>query len=293
MEFITEEIITYVYNNYDNKLLKNIEDVFFERVKKNKQQFADWLVYDYINSNKLSFGEMFLQNMKNNIKEEKREFIEEAIKGFLSIYEVTKKTKDRVLLKNLFTHVVYSVPFGHIEEDINKHDMVACRIVGEDSRFVSDNIIVLPSQFKTMLVGYVVEAYDMKKNHSMYITYEEYFKGYAIELLEIIDKLLSFQNQAADITLYQSSYAVKDYNIIKEYLKGLSSAIELDDDIEIYTLLDHQKTAIAEITLEKQRLEVACNSKEDRNRVKKLFEGQLKNRIIHLKDEELTIDDIL
>ncbi|SCX95530.1 hypothetical protein [Alkaliphilus peptidifermentans] len=293
IDLLTEEIISFAYNNCDNKLLKEIEEDFFNKVKKNQQQYADWLAYDFLLPDKISFGEMFLHQKKEELNDDKRIHVEAGIKGFLSIYEVIKKSDNKALLKNLFTHVVHSVLLQDIVEDVEKHDMVVCRLSSDqESIVISNNIIVLPCQFKTMLVGYVVENYDMAKKHYSYLTYEEYFKKHSIELLKIIDRLLSFQNQAADVTLYQSNYAVKDYNQTKKILDKLNAVQETDDGIEIY-LLKENKKIIAEISLQGNKLEVACNSKYERNQIKKLLEEQLNGNIIHMKDEELTIDDLL
>ncbi|WP_026476269.1 hypothetical protein [Alkaliphilus transvaalensis] len=293
-EFITEKVITHIYRKHNEVQLKNLEAKFLKETEGLAQQFTDWLAYDYVaNTEKRSYAEAYLEDMEGQLEEGEIKYIKNRINSYLGFYEVLKLKENSLQIKNLFTNELHSLSKADLEEEVNLHEILLIRITNGDlPQIVSSQITVLPYQFKTLLIGQVIENYDLIKERKPYLTFPQYFKENLLAVLGIVNRLLSFKNQEGDVTLYQSLYAVKNYKAVKELFTQLNQVVEEDQGDGLYHLMD-EDLLLAEMVLQKERLEVECNNKEDQKTAKEILADQLGEHLVHLKDEELSIDDLI
>lgn len=291
-QLITEKLIPYIYQSCDGSVLKELEQRFLDKNKQLQHQFMDWLAYDYPVTKEKSFTKVYLSEHREGLKMEEVQLLQRAADSYLGLYEINRVKGQDIHLKNLFTedrHIISSEDLGETPEG---NELVLARInhQGQD-KILSSNVILLPYQFKTMLVGQIIESYDRAKIRHSYFTYGDYFKKHPLEVMEIINKLLSYEDQEGDCTLYQSVYIVSQPEQFKKALIEMKDYLQADED-QIYCLMYDDDT-LATLVYQNNRLEVECTSSEDLKLAKELLTEKLGSCLHHLKDEELTIDDII
>ncbi|KAB3530724.1 hypothetical protein [Alkaliphilus serpentinus] len=289
---ITEKIVTSIYKKGNIEELAILEEEFF-KVCKNHQLFIDWLAYDYLDKNKEPFSEVYYPIDKEAIPKEDEEYLKAALTSFVGVYEVDRFEENYLILKDVFTRFKIKVSKDEMDEEIEKYDIVIGRFMrSPNGRLLGSAVISLPCQFKTILVGHIVEEYDRKRNLEASLTYEEFFKKYPLVLLKIVTSISSYKNQRADLTVYQSVYAVKDHKRVRSLLRDMDTSPEINGNEEIFSL-SHKGRVVAEIVLSEKNLEVECKSSSERQKLRSTLEAKLGKDILHIRDENLTIDDIL
>lgn len=289
-------MITYIYQNYNQAQLKQLEVDFLDKSDGFSHYFSDWLVYDYTIDKQQTYADKYLEKVENKLDEKEIEYINKCIKSYLGFYEVVKIKDEKIQCKNLFTNELHMIEKTMMEEDVNLHEILLLRLTlgaEAETEIVSSNVVVLPYQFKTLMMGQIHEGFGMAKERKNYLTYPQYFKENLLTVLQIVNRMLSYKDQEGDVTLYQSVYAVKDYAKVKEIFSNLKDQIK-DEEAEdgIYQLMEDD-LLLAEMVLQKNRLEVECSNTEDQKTTKKVLAEKLEGIIVHLKDEELTIDDLI
>ncbi|GAB6084802.1 hypothetical protein [Alkaliphilus crotonatoxidans] len=290
-QLMIERLIPFIYQRYDGKLLKELERNFLEKNSQLQHQFQDWLVFDYRPEKSKSFVKLFLEEQSDQLNRDEINGLQRADNSYLGLYEVTKMSDQEVHIKNLFTEDRHSIPKENLVESPEGNELMLIRVgeMGTDEVF-SSSIILLPYQFKTMLVGQIIEAYDRAKARHPYLSYQEYFKKYPLELLDIINRLLSYENQEGDCTLYQGTYIVLNP---KQFNEAITSMAYLQPEEDHVYLLKEGQYTLATLVYENNRLEVECTSPEDLELAKERLTEKLGKFLHHVKDEELTIDDII
>lgn len=291
-QLITEKVIPYIYQSFDSSKLKRIEGVFLSKKEQLQPQFVDYLAFDYFIEKNKNFVTAFLLENEKDLSKGEIDLLKKGSKSYLGIYEVTKETDGEIHLKNLFTEDRHIILKELIGEDLGVSEILLVRIDEQETKgILSSNVIVLPYQFKTMLVGQIIESYDKAKSRDGFLTFAAYFKSYGLDVLEIINKLLSYENQEGDCTLYQSIYVVTEKKGFKESLENIEN-LYLDKEENSYQL-KHNQYIVAILVYSNNRLEVECNNLDDLQYAKDILEEELGQYLHHLKDEELTIDDLL
>lgn len=289
-EMKSERIIPFIYRHWDPQKLKQHEQWFLEKSEEIQGQFEDWLIYDFHPEKHKTFAELFVDAAQPLSAQEKKEILQ-GKDSALGLYEVVELKEGKVQLKHLFEEVSQEIQEKDIPEKLELKDLLLMRI-GDQGQIFSSNVIVLPYQFKTMLVGRIIESYERAKESRTYLTYGQFFKQFPLELLACINKLLSYENQQGDVTLHQSTFLVLDGKALKAAIKAAPQLFFPEEEGKIYQLKDHGEV-IATVVLEQQRLELECTDYDELELAKELVTDHLGDHLKHLKDEELTIDDLI
>ena len=289
-EFLAEEIFTYVYKQ-NIKKIQQLETEFSSEIHHNQQQFVEWVLYDYITEEGNSYADAYININRQSLTSEQTYFLEECISQYFGIYEVTKIKGKIGELKDVFTGVKTEIDISLIDEEIALYSLILGRISKTLDKLIGTNIIVLPYHFKTILTGQIIENYQLAKSRDQYLTYEAFLKKNMPKVLAIVERLMTYRNEEGDVTVYQSSYAISDKQILKNLLSE-NPDIKYDKEDEIYHFMCGDEI-LAELVINSGILEIECNSQEDRKLVKNLMEEMFGETLHHLKDEELTIDDII
>ncbi len=289
-EFLTEEIFTYVYNNY-KKSIQGLQQEFMKEIEHNQQQFVDWVLYDYEAEKGKTYSQLYLQRVENKYTTSQLDYLEECNKAYFGIYEVIKLKDKEAELKDIFTGERVLLNSTAIEEDLQLYALILGRISREKKSIIGSDIILLPYHFKTLLSGQIVENYQMARNRDQYMSYEVYLKKNTPRILAIVERLLSYKNSEGDVTVYQSSYAIADEGALRLKLENCPEIVYDKAEALYHFMADNE--ILAELVIVNSMLEVECNSKEDRELVKGLLDEIIGAAIQHFKDENLTIDDII
>lgn len=289
-EFLTEEVFTYTYTKH-KKHVQALEFRFIEAVEHNQQQFVDWVLYDFISQEGFCLAESYISEKKETLSLRQLDYIEECIKEYFGVYEITKLKAKEAEVKDIFTGVKAKIDITDIYEDISLYSLLLGRISKKNNEIIGGNVIILPYHFKTILTGQIVEDFQLLKEKNQFLTYEEYFKKNTPKILAIVERLVSYKNVEGDVTVYQSSYAISDKVKLEALLKS-NQDLKYDSEDKLYRFYC-DKEIIAELLINNGKLEIECNSLEDRNMLKGLIEELAGDILHHLKDENLTLDDII
>lgn len=289
-EFLTEEVFTYTFNK-NKKSIQELEHEFSEAVEHNQQQFIDWIVYDYVTEEGFCPAQSYIRENSEGLTPEQLDYLQECIKEYFGVYEIIKLKAKEAEVKDIFTGVKSKIDITDIYEDIALYSLLLGRISKKNNEIIGGNVIVLPYHFKTILSGQIVEDYQSAKVKNQYLTYEEYLKKHIQKVLAIVERLVSYKNEEGDVTVYQSSYGIADKVKLEALLKGHKD-LRYDGEDQVYRFFTGREI-IAELLINNGKLEVECNSQEDRDMVKSLLEEVAGDILHHLKDENLTMDDIM
>ena len=289
-EFLTEEIFTYVYNS-DKKEIQKLEFEFLKEIERNQQQFVDWVLFDYKLKGKGTYCEAYLQENNDRLSNDQKAYLNECNSEYFGIYEITKLKGKEAIIKDVFTGVKATIDVTPLEEDIALYSLVLARISKKLNRIIGSNAIILPYHFKTILTGQIIEIFQTIKEREQYLTYETFLKKNTPRVLAIVERLLGYRNEEGDVTVYQSTYRIADSKKLKGQLADLVY-IKYDSQDDLYHFMSDNEI-IAELVVNKDILEVECNTQVDRRIVKDLLAELLGDTLQFIKDETLTIDDII
>jgi|GEM_PF-5432093 len=290
IEFLTEEIFTYVYNS-NKKDIQQLEFDFLKEIEYNQQQFVDWVLFDYKVKGRGTFGEAYLRENQDKLSETKREYLKECNREYFGIYEITKLKDKTAFIKDVFTGEKSFIDIASLEEDIALYSLILARISKKLNRIIGSNAIILPYHFKTMLTGQIIEVFQALKEREEYLTYETFLKKNSPRVLTIVEGLLGYKNEEGDVTVYQSTYGITDSRRFRAQLADVAYIKFSGEDDLFHFMSDNE--ILAELVINKDILEVECNTQEDRGLVKDLMAELFRDTLQFIKDESLTIDDII
>ncbi len=289
-EFLTEEVFTYVYNKFE-KNIQELQQSFIKEIEHNQQQFVDWVLYDHMVEKGKTYSQLYLQEVKDKYTDAQLDYLEECRREYFGIYEVLKLKDKEATIKDIFTGEQACLDISDLDEELQLYALILGRISKKNKRIIGSHVILLPYHFKTILSGQIIENYQQARDRDQYMSYELYLKKNTPRILAIVERLLGYRNVEGDVTVYQSSYAIADKEALRLKLDS-SSEIVYDKEDGLYHLMA-DKEILAELVIVSSVLEVECNSNEDRDLVKGIMDEIFGEALQHLKDENLTIDDII
>ncbi|QXM06221.1 hypothetical protein [Crassaminicella indica] len=304
LEMIIEEnILKFLL---DDEFRKDIEEAkaYFDRSigeegtnDKMMIDFNSWLIYDYIMKDGNTFIEKYHERMKGQLSQKESELIQRKINSYLSIYEIKELNEDRGLLRDIFTKIDVFVNLEKFHKAQCK-DLILGRMIEikNRSKFVG-NSIYIPAIFKNAIEKHILLKYEEYKGKNRYATWQEFLKKNSLLLQKYVDVITDVTKETDDKDEYnvlQSIYLIDDLKTIKEILqKHKEIQLDFEDDGSYYFKFFDKEGILAEIVLEKNRIELECNSEKDRIKVKKIIESILGDLAKHYKDEVVGLEDIL
>lgn len=251
--------------------------------------FLEWLVWDFRHGGK---------TLINRYHEALRvffspEIIKSAEGSKLSFVQWQPSTS-RGFFKDILTNVDYPIT------------------AESDSLETADPYIALMRLFKTesgyMPVGevkyYSVEMREairrgiLEKYNAIYTaapqSLEEFVYGNPLVLYayaQIIEKVSDDVDDDGDLKVYQATYKITDEGAFKRRLSELTT-FEATEDSDVY-VLELPEAIIAEVVIEDSRLDIEATDGDKLLLLKKYVEEVLVDCVAHLKDDVLTMEDLL
>ncbi|WP_129596064.1 hypothetical protein [Anaerophilus nitritogenes] len=268
--------------------IQNDENMFVD--------FNEWLVYDYEERTGKKLIEKYYEQHKDDITKEEKIFIQKRIDSYLSIYELKESKGNKGKFEDLFTKKYEYIDLQNIE-DLQIKDLVLARVIKISGNVYFYRPVYIPPIFKKSIERNIVIKYNEYKEKTPYANWGNFLKNNTIllqEYLGVITQVLDQKEDEEEYKIWQSTYLIKDEKKIIQKLKN-NEMIQLDfeeRDYVIFKLLDENEL-LAEISIQKNKIEVECNSKEECLKSKKIIEDILKQEIKYYKDEVLELDDLL
>jgi hypothetical protein len=251
--------------------------------------FFEWLVHDYKINDKYIL----------DILKENKEIDPEVYKGikdsYISVFDIIK-TKNNVILKDIFSGNDFK-----LLEDLNIDDggILLTRVYP-----YKDGYLLLENQsysesFKTTFKKSILEKYNEYCAVYEPMDIEEFIKSKSLlvyKFYEVVENVIEADQDQEDLYVYQGTFMIQDMDKFNDIIKGLDY-IKFDDEYEserIYKVYDDSATSIlAEMVITLKKIEIECSSKDYLDAVCQMLDESFANSIVHVKNEVLSIDDIL
>ncbi|QZY56523.1 hypothetical protein [Crassaminicella profunda] len=290
----------------EDKFQRDIEEakVYFdncvgEEVTNDKMMidFNSWLIYDYRMKDGAAFIEKYYESTKGELSQEERVFIEKRMQSYLSIYEVKELKENKGLLKDIFAKTEILVNLGKFHEKQCK-DLIFGRIIKiENEAMFIGNIMYIPALFQNSIERNVIFKYEEYKGKNQYATWKEFLKKNSLLIQKHVDVIADVTNETENEDAYnvwQSIYLIHDVKTIEGILqKHEGIQLDFEEEGSCYFKIFDKDELLAEMVLEKNRIELECNSENERIKVKKLIESILGDLAKHYKDEIIGLEDIV
>ncbi|WP_053957592.1 hypothetical protein [Inediibacterium massiliense] len=285
-----EEDVQMAKKEFDQlcKAMQNDENMLID--------FNEWLIYDYKGIDGKTWIQKYYEQQKEDLTQEEKVFIQKRIDSYLSIYELKESKDHKGKFEDLFTKKYEYIDLQTIE-DVQIKDLVLARIIKTSGHVYFYRPIYIPPIFKKSIERNIITKYNEYKEKTSYGNWENFLKNNTLllqEYLGVITQVLDQKEDEEEYKVWQSIYILKDEKKVIQQLKK-NEMIQLDFEERDYTIfkLFDKDELLAEISIQKNKVEVECNSKGACIKAKKIIENILKEDIKHYKDEVLELDDLL
>lgn len=251
--------------------------------------FFDWLVHDY----KIN-GKHILDILKEN-KEIDCEVYEGIKNSYISVFNIIK-TKNNVILKDIFTGNDF-----RLLEDLNIDDegILLTRVYPyKDGYLLLENQAYADS-FKSTFKKSILEKYNEYCAVYEPMDIEEFIKSKSLlvyKFYEVVENVIEEEHNHDDYYVYQGTFMIQDMDKFNDIIKKLDF-VKFDDEFDserIYSVYDSSiSNILAEMVIKLKTIEIECSAKEYLDTVCQMLEEAFESSIVHVKNEVLSIDDIL
>lgn len=301
---IEEDVLVFALQSHFHEEIETAKNKFYEIIGDSdtgQEMIADfnsWIIYDYKRKDKTSFIEWYHENTMNKFTEEENNFIHQIKYAYLSLYEIRDRTGDQYQLRDIFTKKELSLPLTQLE-DLRDGELILSRIVKVGERYWTvGNRGYIPAMFRNSIERNMINQYEEFIKANRYGTWEAFLKTHSLYLYKYVsiiqDVLVHERDNEEDYSVWQSIYLVKDSRNIKQVLAEKKQFyLDYEENGALFFRIMAGEGILAEMVIKNNRIELECNSLQDRKKAKKLVESLLENRIAHYKDEKICMDDIL
>lgn len=247
--------------------------------------FTSWLIHDceidgrkavdiYSEKN-TDFDQDYLLVMKNSL---------------FSFYELIK-TQNNTILKDIITRKDYLLS----DEDKNiDGELLAGRIYFiKDKIALSDEITSFERSFVEVFRKGILEKYNEYTKMSGMVSIDDFVEGNPIifyKYLDVADQsdaIMNFDDD--DLRVYQGIFGFSDKKEVIKILKEDDHVTMLDDD-EFIIVYEGER---CELILLDNRFELECVTKSELEAFKQLVLEMFEEKVAHLGDEVITLDNLL
>ncbi|WP_432409250.1 hypothetical protein [Wukongibacter sp. M2B1] len=300
---LTDKVLYFALNPNYKEEVEKAKNFFTELLNKNnysydEKNFVSWLLWNYKLENGRTFFQEYIHTEGSKLSDKEYVIIEAVSNAYLSIYESDILNGKRKLI-DIFLKEEFLLEENKETIDMNK--LIIGRVISLNGKnYLLDDYLKLDKRFQGGIEKIFHEKYEMDRNRDKFYIVKKFLRDNPILLYSfanIVEDLTKKQiEDNNDYTVFQSTYVVINYKRLYDILLS-SEQIDLDekeDSILYFTMYDEGRSRIlSEIVLYKEKLEIECISEIDKVKAKKTLEKLSRNLIKHVKDEILTIEDIL
>ena len=245
----------------------------------NEGAFLDWLVCDRnIDYKKISnkSNEQLINAVKNS---------------YFSIFEVLE-IDNNIFVKDIFTGDDFKLENN---EDLNYHMIFAGRIIElEIGRYYLKVFSEYDKELKKIFYSGLMKKYNEWFSEKGHIDIKEFINKESVILYKFLSiyDTISLNEEDEEYYVYQIEYIFADKGSVKELLEKEAEFIDECEDGRVYGL-NIDEIYFVEVVLSENKLEVETSSEDliekCKDRIIKIFGDKVR----HLKDLKLFIDDLL
>lgn len=247
--------------------------------------FTSWLIHDceidgkkavdLYSDHNTDFDEDYLLVMKNSL---------------FSFFELIK-TQNNTILKDIITRKDYLLS----GDDKNiEGELLAGRIYFiKDKIALSEEMTTFEKSFVEVFRKGILEKYNLYTKMSGMVSIDDFVEGNPIvfyKYLDVADQsdaIMNFDDD--DLRVYQGLFGFSDKKEIIEILKSDSHISMLDDD-EFIILNEGDR---CELILLDNRFELECVTNSELESFKQLISEIFGDKVVHIGDEVITLDNLL
>lgn len=261
--------------------------------------FTSWLIHDFVNDG-ISAVDLYRKSIATSMDKYIRsdasnyDYLSVISGSLYSVFEVVK-TKNNVVLKDVITRKDYL-----LRDDENKFDdaLLVGRIYFDGEKvLLSDEHTMYSESFKAVFRKGVLEKYNDYIKVSGIIDIDTFVKENSsifykfVDVVEETDSVVNFNDE--EFSVYQAVYGFKERKSIMNILDRIENSSKEDyDEYESVYIINLNEIS-CEVMLLREKLEVECVSKAELDVFKDKIEALLEGKIVHIKDEILTMDELL
>ncbi|PAB58956.1 hypothetical protein [Anaeromicrobium sediminis] len=299
---VEEKLFKFISGEKYKEHMEKSKKLFYEEISKNNvsdsfiMNFTDWILHNYKLENKKNFIEEFLENDKS-LNDKEIDYLKSKLNSYLSIYELISLKDNVGTFKDIFTNEEISIRID--DEEFKVRDLIFVRIMNlEGEKIICSDTIYIPSMFKTVIEKNIKTYYDEYKSKREFSDMVDFLRNHPMVLykhVSIVEDVLEKEMEKnEDYDVWQSVYLFQDgKKLMDEIDKSEKFVIDFCDEEEVSYNLMEENEVLAKILIEKNKLEVECNSQVMRDEVKKIIESTLGKLVHHYKDEIVKFEDLI
>ncbi len=290
-----DEILFWALEDDKSKLVHDATEIYLKGSESDKdmQGFNDWFVHDYRTESEESLVKLYMNEHK--VDDEKRKALL-AIEG--SVFSAFERigVEGKLVVKDLFTKSDYM-----LNEEMEATGLMLMRIYTVDAaHFVLDKPEFLLEEYKSVLIKGMLEKYNEYCRLFMPVEMAQFTKKYSQVLYRFInvidDTAAEYALDEEDFVVHQATYIVKDLKAVYEAFKeSPDMELALDDPAgSVFKLLDSVTgDVLSEIVVADDRVEIECVNGALLDASKEAVVEIIGDLGTHLRDEIVSIDDLL
>lgn len=290
---VLDETLVHVSQKKNNKL---VNDAFkwykspFGAVKTDmdlEYGFNNWLLHDYLVNQKTPLVEYYLNDFD-------KKAVEAVSKSVYSVFKVQIETNN-VVFKDVITSQDYLIDSDQV---FNNNDLLKVRLYPVDNKFVIlDNVEYYDQSLETIIRKSVMNKYNEYCSANEPMGIQVFVKRHSqliYHLTNIIDFYEAELEEEAGLDVYVATYAIKDKDELLDLLLD-TDAFQLIEHNEYETIVDFvsEDVQLAEIVVTSQKVEIEVNSETGLLFAKETFESAVASKAVFVKDEIISLSDLL
>lgn len=300
LEELKEKILFSILEKNNSDYIEKAKKMFLLELDDDiANGFTNWLIHDFsydgikaVDLYKKSIATSMDKYIKDN--DEAKDYLDVISGSLFSFFDLVK-TENNVILKDIITRKDYLLSVSDFE--ISESLVVGRIYFDEDKVILSEEHTLYSESFKDVFRKGILEKYnDYIRVHGI-IEIEDFVKDNSsifykfIDVVNDADAAVNFDDE--DFSVHQSVYALKNRANVIAILDKVKDSIkeEYDEDESTYIIKLGEMTC--EIIVLKDKLELECLNQYELDIFKEKIGNLLDGNMIYMKDEVLTIDQML
>lgn len=300
LEELKEKILYVVLEKKNEDFVEKARDKFLlEHDDDTAKGFTSWLIHDFVSEGK-SAVDLYKKASTTSIDkykkkdEDSKDYLEIISNSLYSVFEIVK-TENNKILKDIITKRDYLLVD---EDDLFNNSIIVGRVYFDDGKAIlSEEYTTYSESFKAVFRKGILEKYNDYIKVSGIIDLEDFVKENSsifykfVDVVEETDLAVNFDEE--EYSVYQAIYAFKERSKIIEILDRIenSSKEEYDETESVYIIKLNEISC--ELLVLTEKLELECLNRSQLEIFKEKLENILGDYIVHVRDEILTMDELI
>ncbi|MBN2796000.1 MAG: hypothetical protein JXR88_11380 [Clostridia bacterium] len=290
IENLVDEALIYAANERNQVFINKAIQVYHAPFGDQKtdldmdQGFNNWLIHDYVYQ-----GKSLIDDIEGDL------IVKNSIKNSrYSVYKI-RIEHEKIVLKDVVTGEDYVL---QTEQYFEENDLMKIRIYPVENYWIMNDVPEFyDSSLEDVIRKSVMTQYNNYCAAFQPVHIREFVKSQSqliLHLTNIIDFYEAELNEDEGFEVYVSTFALKNRDEVLDLLLNTDDFLLIENDGDetiIHMVSDHVQ--LAEIVVTSFKMEIEAVSKVQLEMVKSTVSQILEDRVVFIKDEMLSLDDLL